>query len=72
MWSQYMSTLSHGATMQAAQVRKVSYVPDETAEYDPDRHSSNTIYAGTTVAQAGPYAHCLTAPSERFFRTAVH
>lgn len=57
--------------MQAAQVRKVAYVPDETAEYHPDRHSSNTIYAGTTVAQAGHYAHCLAAPSERCFRIAL-
>ena len=36
---------------QAAQVRKVAFVPDEGADYQPDRHSGSTIYAGTTVQQ---------------------
>ena len=38
-------------SLQAAQVRKSSYVPDPGVKYDPDRYHSCTIYAGTMVQQ---------------------
>ena len=37
-------------TMQAAQVRKSAFVPDGSA-YNPDKHQSSTVYAGTNVQQ---------------------
>lgn len=46
--------------MQAAQVRKVCFVPDDTLDYQPDRHSSSTIYAGTTVQQVSQYTRSLS------------
>ena len=39
---------------QAAQVRKVNYVADEGVPYHPDKHTTSTIYAGTTIQQVGP------------------
>lgn len=36
--------------LQAAQVRKSAFVPDWDA-YNPDKHQSNTVYAGTNVQQ---------------------
>ena len=37
--------------VQAAQVRKSSYVPDPGVQYDPDSYNSCTVYAGTIVRQ---------------------
>ena len=37
--------------MQAAQVRKVRYTPQEGIQYDPDSCPNCTIYAGTHVQQ---------------------
>ena len=46
--------------MQAAQVRKVPYVPDDITEFHPDRDSSSTVFAGTTVQQVQQIVHgCL-------------
>ena len=36
--------------LQAAQVRKSAFVPDWDA-YNPDKHQSSTVYAGTNVQQ---------------------
>ncbi len=40
--------------MQAAQIRKSSYVPQLGLDYDPDKYSFCTVYAGTTVQQVSP------------------
>ena len=37
--------------MQAAQVRKSSYVADPGVDYDPDSYHACTIHAGTIVMQ---------------------
>ena len=37
--------------MQAAQVRKSSYVADLGVEYNPDSYHAHTIHAGTIVLQ---------------------
>jgi len=37
--------------MQAAQVRKSSYVPEKGMDYDPDKNHTCTVYAGTVVQQ---------------------
>ena len=37
--------------VQAAQVRKSQYVPEKRVDYDPDRHHTCTVYAGTMVQQ---------------------
>ena len=37
--------------VQAAQVRKSHYVPDKGVEYDPEKHHTCTVYAGTIVQQ---------------------
>lgn len=44
--------------LQAAHVRKVNFVPDDGFSYDPDKHSTSTIYAGTTVQQASWQLFC--------------
>ncbi|DBA98830.1 TPA: hypothetical protein ACH3X1_014592 [Trebouxia sp. C0004] len=36
---------------EAAQVRKAAFVPEDGMCYNPDRHQSCTVYAGTTVQQ---------------------
>ena len=40
--------------LQAAQVRKAAFVPEDGVRYNPDRHQSCTVYAGTTVQQVRP------------------
>ena len=37
--------------LQAAQVRKSGYVPDEGVEYHPDNYHTCTVFAGTIVRQ---------------------
>lgn len=37
--------------LQAAQVRKGSYSPDDGMQYHPESYHSCTIYAGTVVTQ---------------------
>ena len=47
------------ACLQAAQVRKCSYVAGQEAHncsYHPDTHHACTVYAGTTVYQVSPAA----------------
>ena len=48
--------------MQAAQVRKVSFVPDDqlvaSGMYDPETHHSCTVHAGTYVQQVWPPLAC--------------
>ncbi|KAL0023496.1 hypothetical protein WJX79_002152 [Trebouxia sp. C0005] len=36
---------------EAAQVRKAAFVPEDGVRYNPDRHQSCSVYAGTTVQQ---------------------
>lgn len=38
-------------TLQASQVRKSSYTPDEGVQYNPDAYHACTVYAGTVVNQ---------------------
>ena len=48
--------------VQAAQVRKVSFIPPADAQskpYDPDTHPSCTVYAGTHVQQVRQCCHPL-------------
>ena len=40
--------------LQAAQVRKSNYVPEKGVDYDPDKHHTCTVYAGTMVQQVSP------------------
>jgi hypothetical protein len=54
--------------LQAAQVRKSSYVPDVGADYDPDSYHTRTVYAGTVVQQVGS---CLDQSSTRYFAAAM-
>lgn len=37
--------------LQAAQVRKSSYVADPGVQYDPDKYHACTMYAGTVIQQ---------------------
>ena len=37
--------------LQAAQVRKAAFVPEDGVRYNPDQHQSCSVYAGTTVQQ---------------------
>jgi len=39
-------------------VRKAAFVPEDGVGYNPDRHQSCSVYAGTTVQQVRP--HCQT------------
>ena len=41
--------------VQAAQVRKSSYVSDPGVQYDPDSYHTCTVYAGTIVQQVSTY-----------------
>ena len=37
--------------MQATQVRKTNYVPENGVNYNPDKNHTCTVYAGTMVQQ---------------------
>lgn len=41
----------HSIALQAAQVRKSNYVPEKGVDYDADKHSTCTVYAGTLIQQ---------------------
>ena len=41
----------HNMALQAAQVRKTNYVAEKGVDYDPDKHHTCTVYAGTMVLQ---------------------
>ena len=45
-----LSPFQRSCLLQAAQVRKSAFVPDGDA-YNPDKHQSSTLYAGTNVQQ---------------------
>ena len=48
-----ISDLSEHAAvgLQAEQLHKSAYVPEQNKEYEPDKDRSCTIYAGTLVQQ---------------------
>ena len=49
------SVLKHSTlSVQATQVRKSNYVPEKGVDYDPDKHHTCTVYAGTLVQQVRP------------------
>ena len=57
--------------MQAAQVRKASFVPDNQhlAPYDPETHHSCTVHAGTYVQQVWA-CHPLSSTTQASARSA--